>query len=463
MKTITLKQIDGHYGKVIGTEEQIMDVWEALSYEKIIKLKYKPRPEKVTFSLLDRRNNKFPYGLIDFILEKLDGLGYETVIQEIDKTLKTIKNPKLNGITFEDYQIKVIDSTRKNKRGIFIAPTASGKSAIAAGIIAKLNFPIALITTINKTIFNQFYKDFCKWFPDIEIGRVGDGHCDISHITIGLYQSVAKYDLRKYNKICNLWLADEVHAASSSLSKISKQLTNVHYRYGLTATTQKYENNKQAFLEMTGNIGSSLKELEDDVVKSRVVSCDVYMVNFLCKEPQGKNYHGVFRNDICLSEKRNIKLLKAAKYLAINKGKTVLFLVDEISQAEQVGYLAAKMGIKNKIAHGRKHSKINEQIKETLEDKKIKLVIATGIFKTGTNIVSLDCLVLGSARKSEISILQSIGRARRVSEGKDKAIIIDSYDTVIGKQKYHSYFLEYSKKRIELYKEKGWFKKRLLL
>ena len=334
---------------------------------------------------------------------------------------------------------------------------------MAAGIIAKLNFPVTLVTTINKTIFNQFYKDFCVWFPDIEIGRVGDGYCEISHITIGLYQSVAKYDLRKYNKICNVWIADEIHAASNSLSKISKQLTNVYYRYGLTATIQKYENNKQAFLEMTGNIGSSLKELEDDVVKSRVVSCDVYMISYLCKEPTGKKYHAVFRNDICLAEKRNIKLLKAAKFLAIDKDKSVLFLVDEISQAEQVSFLATKMGIKNKVAHGRKGSDINEQIKKSLEDKKIKLVIATGVFKTGTNIVSLDCLVLGSARKSEISILQSIGRARRVSEGKDKAIIIDSYDNVIGKQKYHKYFHEYSQKRLELYKEKGWFKKRLLL
>lgn len=462
-KAITLTQIDAHYCKVDNINEHQLLVWDILSYDVNTRIPGKPGITKDTRSFLDRRGNKFPYGLVDFVTKKLNDEGYEVEVNELKQHTKTIKNPKLNRIIFEDYQKTVIDIAGKHNRGIFVAPTASGKSIIAAGLIAKRDYPVTIITTINKTIFKQLYEDFCKWFPDIEIGRVGDGYCEISHITVGLYQSFAKYDLRKFNNICEMWIADEVHAAPKSLSKISSQLSKTHLRYGLSATPQKIKNDKQKYFEMVGNIGPILEELDDSVVKARVVDCDVFMINYVCDDPTGQTYHSVFREDICCSIKRNTKLLKAAKKLALDKGKSVLFIVDEISQSIVVEKIARSMGIACKVAHGRKKSGVNDDIKKMLNDKKIKLVIATAVMKTGTNIPSLDCLVLGSARKSEISILQAIGRSRRTHEGKDKAIIIDSFDMVIGKKKYHKYFKKYSEGRLELYKEKDWFRKRLLI
>jgi len=463
-KTITIQQINAHWAKVIGSEEQILAVWEILSYEKMVRLKWKSHPEKMTFSFLNRKGNKFPYGLVSYVTDKLNEKGYEVEIQEIDFKLKTNLFPKVNDIKWEDYQRKVLKKIgNKNKRGIIVAPTAAGKTVISAGIISRLNIPITLFVTINKTIFHQTVKDFEKWFPDIEIGRIGDGICDVSHITVALYQSLSRFDLKKYSQILELLISDEVHSAGKSIGKILGQLNKTYYRYGLSATPHKIKNDKQKYFEMVGNIGPIIEELEDDVVKSRVVDCDAYMITYVCDKPEGHNYHSVFRQDICCSEKRNNKLLKAAKMLALDKGKSVLFLVDEISQAELVKHLAEVMGIKCRVAHGKNKTGLNEKIKSALNDKKIKLVVATAVFKTGMNLPSLDCLVLGSARKSEISYMQAIGRARRSFEGKDKAIIIDSFDIIKGNKKFHNYFSEYSEGRLELYKSKGWFKKKLLI
>lgn len=462
-KTITIQQIDAHMCKAIGSEEGLMEIWDIISYEKTMKIRGRRKLEKMTFSFFDRRGDKFPYGLVDYVSEKMNNLGYEIILKEIDSSIKTKIIPKLPNITFEKYQKSILRLVGKNKRGIFVAPTASGKTIIAAGIISRLDIPVTLFVTINKSIFNQTFNDFVNWFPDIEIGRIGDGVCEVSHITVALYQSLAKYDLKKYSQILELFIGDETHAASKSIGKIMSQLTKTHYRYGLTATPQKEENDKHKYLEMTGNIGSILRELDDDVVKARVVDCEVYMINYICKEPSGKKYHDTFRQDICLSKQRNIKLLKAAKKLALDKGKTVLFLVDEVSQAELVFELANDLGIKCFIAHGKNKTGINEDIKNKLSTRKINMVVATAVFKTGMNIPSLDCLVLGSARKSEISILQGIGRSRRTHKGKDKAIIIDSFDRVIGNKPFHNYFGEYSIGRLKLYKTKGWFKKKLLI
>lgn len=462
-KAITLTQIDAHYCKVDNINEHQLLVWDILSYDVNTRIPGKPGITKDTRSFLDRRGNKFPYGLVDFVTKKLNDEGYEVEVNELDYKFKKVLIPKLKGIVFEDYQKKILKLAGKHQRGIFVAPTGSGKTILAGGIISKYDFPISLFITINKSIFNQTIADFEKWFPEIEIGRVGDSVCEVSHITVALYQSLARWDLRKYNKELELVIVDEIHNAGKSITKILKQFTDVPLRYGLTATPHIEYGNKQKFLEMTGNVGSVVSEVQDDEVKARVVSCDVYMVNYINKNPKGKKYREVFLKDICLSHERNTKLLRAAKLLAINKNKTVLFMVDEISQANYVEKIAKNMNIKTKIAHGKNKRDDNEIIKKMLNDKNVEMVIATAVMKTGTNIPSLDCVVLGSARKSEISMLQAIGRSRRKTDDKDKAIIIDSFDRVIGKGKFYKYFEEYSEGRLELYKEKNWFRKRLLI
>jgi superfamily II DNA or RNA helicase len=465
-KVVTIIQKDSHWAIVNGPEEHKSAIWEILSYEKMVKLRYKPRPEKMTFSYFTKKGNKFPYGLVDYVSDKLIDQGYEVEIKEINKGLKPILKPKIPGIIFEDYQDRVLKIAGKHNRGIFIAATASGKSLMAAGIVAKYDIPVSLIVTINKTIFNQMVKDFTKWFPDVEIGVVGNGECVISHITIALYQSLARYDLKKYNKELELICWDEIHSAGNSVTKVLSQLTNCYNIYGLTATPHREEQNKQKYLEMIGNIGPIIEEVKDEEVSARVTDVEVYMTNYICKNPKGKTYRDCFKQDIQLSEDRNTKLLKAAKRLLLDKGKTCLVVVSEISQVNEMEKVAKKLGLKPKIAHGKKESEINENIKNLLNDKKVNLVIATGIFSTGTNIVTLDGVVLGSARKSVINIIQIIGRARRKTDGKDKAIVIDSYDRILQpkkERKFYDYFEDYSIERIKLYKEKGWFKKKLLI
>ena len=457
-KMVTLQQINSHYCRVVGSDAHQLLVWDALSYEVNSRIHGKPGIHKITRSFLDRRGNKFPFGLAGFVSEKLSKDGYEVEVQEIDYKFKKKLLPKLEGIKFEDYQKRIISLAGRHNRGIFVAGTGSGKTVIAAGIIAKYDIPMSLFVTINKSIYNQTLTDFEKWFPDIEIGRVGDSECFVGHITVALYQSLSRWDLRKYNSQLELVIVDEVHSAGKSINKIMKQFTNVPLRFGLTATPHLEDGNKQKFFEMLGNVGSIITEVQDEEVKARVTDVEVHMINYFCLKPKGSDYRESYQRDILLSKIRNTKLLNKAKELALDHNKTCLFMVKEIRHADEIARLARGMGLKPHIVHSEKNEKENEKIRKLLEEKKILLVIATQKWGTGTNIQNIECVVPCSVRESYIDLIQNIGRGRRKTKEKDTLIVIDSMDKLKSdkRKKFYDYFNDYSMKRYAIYQNKGW-------
>ena len=77
-------------------------------------------------------------------------------------------------------------------------------------------------------------------------------------------------------------------------------------------------------------------------------------------------------------------------------------------------------------------------------------LLRTAYFSTGVSLKRLDNLILASGSKSEIRILQSIGRTLRKGNGADDATLYDIADD-ISHGSYTNYTLEHFKKRIEIY------------
>jgi superfamily II DNA or RNA helicase len=460
---IKLYQRDAHWCKVIDPIA-IGIIHELLTYTEMVRPKWKEYPEVIEKSLFDGRGNKFLYGLVPYVTKKLRELGHSVEINSIDyEKIPHTLFPKLPGIKFEPYQSKAIRKAVLKGRGLIQGSTGSGKSVIIGGVIAAYNKPITLVITPSKSIFGQLVADFKKWFPDCTIGQIGDNQCELGEITVALYQSLRKWDLKKYNSFLQLICIDEAHQVNKSIDTIMNQFTKVHNRYGFTATPQKEEKDFKKALKMEGIFGPIVYEITDEACNVRVVEVDVCMVKFLNARPVGNKWSESYRCDVLYSLKRNQLLLKAAKRLALDKNKTCLILLDEIEQGEIMMGIAKKMGLKPLFANGNQTKEHNDKCKRLLNKRIAKLVIATKVFGIGTNIPNVDCVVLASARKSEIDTLQKIGRGRRRTENKDKLILIDSIDLVKGNKKFHKYFYEYSLERMNIYRAKKWHIKRIII
>lgn len=450
---ITVKQISAHNCRVHKRQRQHA-VWKVLSY-------WDQGTEKIK-SVLDCRGNsgcRFPVGLYPYVYEKLKADKHLVIYKPLSYPKINHKLiPSLFEIKFEDYQKKMLAPIGIKNRGIIIGPTGSGKTVVMGGIVDKLNIPKTVIITPTKQILNQTYDRFLDWFPTWPVGKVGDGHKEMAHITIALFQSLKKLRV----KGCQLVIVDECHRMNNSIDKILRKLPDAHYRYGLTATPQ-LEKDFAKWALMIGNIGPIIYEVSDQQAISRVTDVQINLLRYICNRPTGGSYQEVLRNDVLFSTERCTKMLKAAKQLSLNKGGNCLILLDETKQGNIMMDVAEDMGLKPMFAHGKNKGDTNDRIKNMLNDRQVQLVIATSVFGIGTDIPNIDCVGIASARKSYIDTIQKIGRGRRRVEGKNTLKVIDFVDNVRGKAKFNKHFYAHSIERLNTYKEKEWEIKKLFI
>ena len=94
-----------------------------------------------------------------------------------------------------------------------------------------------------------------------------------------------------------------------------------------------------------------------------------------------------------------------------------------------------------------------ERIRHLIENDPIKqhdILASYGVFSTGVNLKKLDNVIFASGSKSEIKVLQSIGRTLRKGNDADKATLYDITDD-LSSGSFTNYTLQHFRKRIEIY------------
>lgn len=86
------------------------------------------------------------------------------------------------------------------------------------------------------------------------------------------------------------------------------------------------------------------------------------------------------------------------------------------------------------------------------ENKRHDILASYGTFSTGISIKRIDNAIFASGYKSEIKVLQSIGRTLRKGNGSDKACLYDIADDLRkSPSSEDNYTLDHFKKRIRVY------------
>jgi superfamily II DNA or RNA helicase len=84
------------------------------------------------------------------------------------------------------------------------------------------------------------------------------------------------------------------------------------------------------------------------------------------------------------------------------------------------------------------------------KDKRHDILASYGVFSTGVNLQKLDNVIFASGSKSEIKVLQSIGRTLRKGNDADHATLYDIADD-LSTGSFQNYTLKHFRKRIEIY------------
>lgn len=463
MKLI-IKVRDASYATIIKNNYHTELMWTILSYSTVFKRKDDLVRNKA--SAFSKQGYKFGLGLMPYVKEKLKLAEEEYEIQVPFKFIplpkKETKDVVLSNKTFENYQIKALNILdNKIKRGIIQAPTAAGKTTIAAGIIDKFNRPNTLIVTPTKDIARNTVYSLNKDLNE-PIGIIGDNECFIEKITVCLYQSLRNIVknkpqiLKHLTDHTKLIIWDEAHLASKAINECLIPFVKTFYRFGLTATPKlKYK--KDVYFKITGQLGPIVHKITEKQAEKRVVNdVKAIMWNFY-DEPTQEDYLNKYRYDILLNVRRCKLLCEMVEYSFKQEGRfNCLMLVDQYDQAKLIEACAKKF--KNipapVIVWSGIDTKETERIKAGLNSGEIPWVIATPKFSVGTDIPEIETIIVGSARKSIANLAQKVGRGRRKTKGKDSLLLMDTFD-ILGEE--DKFFEKYSINRRNFYIRKKWF------
>ena len=396
----------------------------------------------------------FYTGFVPKIEQYLQGKGLQVSVLQQDWPYLT-RSPQIPLVLRPD-QEKLVSNAIAAKRGVLKAPTGFGKTVLAGAIISSIADVKALFLCHTITLVHQTVKSFEKL--GLKVGYItGTDQNLAGDVIVSTVQSFHKQAQELFNTF-DMVIVDEMHhlahgpTARKEGGYYYKTLTRLlaPYRYGLTATLPTNEETK---LLAEGLIGPlidefSLKDgIEEGILAVPKIKIIKIPIDYRVKEL--RKYQDVYDQGIVNNRSRNRMIIQTAKDLAL-KGKTSLILINKIEHGENLQKTAELLGHNLTFIQGKDEGMLREEIRESFNNKEIKTVVATTIWKEGLDVPSMNCLMVAGGGKSEIALLQSIGRGLRATDEKDSVLIIDFLDLS------HHYLISHFGERLALYSSMDW-------
>ena len=448
-----IEQLDPVWAKVSGEGEDMIKLLTFTTYEETF---YRQGPFKKTRqirkkNIVDKRGLFFAGFIPRIVLFcQQQQLSFEV------KNTKTFLFDRVpykghERFTLREDQTYLVDQAMQHQRGVLVAPTGSGKTIIACAIIHQLpKFKVAFLCH-TKTLVNQTRKEMTEW--GFHTSLCSEGTKDLSgNIVVGTIQSFSRLTPEEYCTMFDMVIIDEAHHVSSFTGQYATVLSRMYTptRFGLTATPINASGGIP--LAMEGLLGPVVGEIDLNYgIQENILAEPCIKLLVVPKSPVLENlsrYADIYSKGVVEYRRRNNVILTEA--LQLHKaGKTTLILVNKIHHGELLQVLAEAKGLPAVFLHGASPGEVREATRETFKKKEIPCVIATTVWKEGVNIPSLDCVINAAGGKSEIAVLQSIGRGLRRTKDKEQVIIVDIVDQ--GK-----YLSEHFAQRLSLYLENNW-------
>lgn len=372
--------------------------------------------------------DKLPIGLF-FDLFKFLKVNYKDIDLNIHKDVLNLFKSTFTNIDYDSmkykarpYQKNAIEKALKHSKCILRMATGSGKSLVIAyiikNIIETLNYN-NLIIVPNLNLIEQFYADLIDYgYSESIIGKV-NGSCKQydKKIVISTWQSLQndRDKVKTYETV----IIDECHLCDNKeLTNILKKSSNSIFRIGLTGTLPKDELELFKIKRYLGPILSNIsaKSLIDENYISNVTIHKIF-INYKNKMSKKTSFHEakelVFNFDFRLRYLINlVNTLDSSVMILVGlkdkEGKILLNKFSEFCPKKEIIFLS-----------GNDKAAVREKWRLECNNRNDLVIIATyPIFQAGVNIPSLKYLIFGAPFKSEIRILQSIGRTLRKHDTK---------------------------------------------
>ena len=320
-----------------------------------------------------------------------------------------------------------------------------------------------MLVVPNLSLIQQIVSDFTEYSDTDENWNVDDNFHVVyagqaktaaQPMTLTTWQSVYKQPPSYFSKY-GMIIVDEAHGAEAeSIKGILEKATNTPYRFGTTGTIKKCKVHKLVLEGLIGPVHQVIttKSLIDN---KKLATIGIHAVNLKynteeCKHGSKLKYHEEI--DFITSHKnRNRFILGLCNVL---KGNT-LVLTQRVEKHGDVLWKMFQDGLKKPkvpfYVYGGVAADDRESIRKFVIDHSESTIIATyQTFQLGINIPNINNIIFATPSKSQIRVLQSIGRGLRIGEGKSHVDVFDLVDILKHKSK-ENYAYKHFKIRVPFY------------
>lgn len=365
-----------------------------------------------------------------------------------------------------DYQYKAISHGIENKRCLLLSPTGSGKSFIIYNLMrfVKENKDVdtTLIIVPTTSLVEQMYKDFADYGYDVEnqCHMIYSGKDKVTDkpIIISTWQSIYKFGPEWFEQFDAVF-GDEVHLfKAKSLSTMMDKCTNARYRFGTTGTLDGTETNKLVLEGLFGpvfKVTTTSKLQEDKTLADLDISILLLRYhNDICHRMKDKTYQEEI-DYIVTNKRRNNFITK----LAVDQKGNTLVMFQFVEKHGKILYDLIRDAVEGdrKVFYvsGEVDASDREKIRGIVEKEDDAIIVASlGTFSTGINIRNLHNIVFGTPSKSQVKVLQSIGRGLRQSDNGQVTKLYDIADD-FHVDSHKNFTLKHSAERIKIYTKEG--------
>ena len=404
-------------------------------------------------------------------LEHDNYYGYPEVTEEIDMSFLNdyiLTDNQGAKIEPRDYQLRAIQHGLKSRAAMLISPTASGKSLIIYCLMRwylENKDKRVLIIVPTTSLVEQMYSDFEAYskqdngFDINNAKRIYSGapkKSEMPDVIISTWQSIYKLPGGWFEQFGCVF-GDEAHNfKAKSLTSILTKLRDAEYRFGTTGTLDGTQTHK---LVLEGLFGpafyvTTTKSLMD---KGSLAQLDIKVLLLKYKEEYCREVNKYKYQDeidwIVRYENRN----NFISNLALDQDGNTLVLFQFVEKHGKPLYdlILNKAHKRRKIFYvsGETDTDTREHVRKITEEQKNAIIVASlGTFSTGINIRNLHNIIFASPSKSQIRVLQSIGRGLRKSDNNEPTTLYDISDD-ISWEKRKNYSLLHSFERLKMYQK----------
>lgn len=339
--------------------------------------------------------------------------------------LNSIEKNRIEPNLMQKKALKNLEDLReKQKKGLLISATGTGKTYFAAFDVKKVRAKKILFLAHRKTILNKAVETFKNIIDDKKIGVYTEETFDKNDYVFAMVQTLTKdRHLLKFSKNeFDYIIIDEVHhGGAKSYQKIIDYF-EPKFLLGMTATPERTDD-------------FNIFELFDYNIVFEMRLYDALKENLLCPF----HYFGI--SDIRINgkeidEKTTIKelvmddrinhIIEKSNYYGYcgNVLRGLIF----VSRKEEAKIMAEKFnerGIKANYLLGDATDAERENTIRKLENGEINYIITVDIFNEGVDIPSVNQIILLRPTLSSIVYIQQLGRGLRKHKDKDFVIILD--------------------------------------